>query len=92
MAPNTTPETTKSKSCIKVYPLDLEERVEGGTLEQVIDLKDSATTYRGNIGPTKVTTTNNTVCRTYSSIPCSINILASNDLIVLDRNIINKES
>ena len=43
MAPNTAPRTTKTKSCISA---GLEERIEGGILEQAIGLKDHATTYR----------------------------------------------
>lgn len=73
MASNMTPGAPKAKSCMKVYPVDLDEGVEGGTLEgQVIDLKNHVTSDPGNIGPPK-----DMNCKTDSSVLSPISTLAS---------------
>ncbi|KAF7040578.1 hypothetical protein CFC21_050469 [Triticum aestivum] len=78
MASNTTPGAPKAKSCMKVYPVDLDEGVEGGTLEgQVIDLKNHAASDPGNIGPPKDTKTPDTDRKIDSSVLSPISTLAS---------------
>ncbi|XP_037416071.1 putative box C/D snoRNA protein SPCC613.07 [Triticum dicoccoides] len=74
MASNTTPGAPKTtKSCMEVYPVDLDEGVEGGTLEgQVIDPKNHAASDPGNIGPPK-----DMDCKTDSSVLSPISTLAS---------------
>ncbi|KAM0824010.1 hypothetical protein ACQ4PT_070487 [Festuca glaucescens] len=70
--------TTETKSCMKVYPLDSEESVEGWSLErQAIDLEEHATSHPFNRSPAKLTTIPNTECKTDSSVLCPISILAS---------------
>ncbi|XP_044978550.1 putative box C/D snoRNA protein SPCC613.07 [Hordeum vulgare subsp. vulgare] len=74
MASSTAPGVPEAKSCMKVYPVDLDDGVEGGTLEgQVIDLENHATSDPGNIGPPK-----DMNCETdYYSVLSPISILAS---------------
>jgi hypothetical protein len=68
IAPKTPSGTTETRSCMKVYPVDSEESVEGGSFEtQVTDLKDHATSHPANIGSAKVMN-----CWTDSSVLCGL--------------------
>ncbi|XP_047056061.1 putative box C/D snoRNA protein SPCC613.07 [Lolium rigidum] len=76
--PKTPSWTTEPKSCMKVYPLDSEESVDGWSLEsQAIDLEEHATSHPFNRSPAKLTTIPNTECKMDSSVLCPISILAS---------------
>ncbi|KAM3336220.1 hypothetical protein ACQJBY_030293 [Aegilops geniculata] len=78
MASNMTPGAPKAKSCKKVYPGDLNEGVEGGTLEgQVIDLKNHAASDPGNIGPPKDMKTPDTDRKMDSSVLSPMSTLSS---------------
>ncbi|KAK1670625.1 hypothetical protein QYE76_058784 [Lolium multiflorum] len=75
--PKTPSGSTEPKSCMKVYPLDSEESVEGLSERQAIDLEEHASSHPFNRSPAKLTTIPNTECKTDSSVPCPISILAS---------------
>ncbi|XP_051228474.1 uncharacterized protein [Lolium perenne] len=75
--PKTPSGTTEPKSCMKVYPLDSEESVEGLSERQAIDLEEHASSHPFNRSPAKLTTIPNTECKTDSSVLCPISILAS---------------
>ncbi|KAL5226506.1 hypothetical protein ABZP36_014771 [Zizania latifolia] len=80
MALETTSGASKAKNCMKVYPLDIEEIGEVGSLNsgrQNIGLMKDAASHPGNLVPVKGATVSKTESNTDSLEPSSVSILAS---------------
>ncbi|BAD87232.1 unknown protein [Oryza sativa Japonica Group] len=79
MAPNTTSGASKTKNCMKVYPMDMEESGDAGVISerQGIECKNQAASHPGNLTPVEGTTVSKIDSNTDSLVPSSISILAS---------------
>ncbi|KAG8053859.1 hypothetical protein GUJ93_ZPchr0001g31586 [Zizania palustris] len=74
--------SSKAKNCMKVYPLDIEEIGDVGSLNsgrQNIGLMKDAASHPGNLVPVKGVTVSKTDSNTDSLEPSSVSILASDD-------------